>query len=282
MISIKGTRRGFACMAALAVAAPITLVAPRAHADGDYFSPTDERVRLSLGAMHVSSSTRVRADSSAGTTGTEINGENDFGLDKSDFEPKFQAMVRVAARHRLTFDYFTLDRSGSSAVGATPIVFRDVVLLPGDPVQTSLSLRTFGVAYGYSFWHSEKLEIAATLGVHTTDISTTARVQTQTRHIIQNEDAAGPIPVVGIDGTWVISKRFYLDGHAQYLHVHVQNLDGSLGFYNLDALYRLRPNVSFGVGYVDVRAHISSLKRAQTGLFDFSSKGPEMFFRVAF
>jgi hypothetical protein len=276
----KTIRRGFACIAALAISA--TLVAPRAHADGDYFSPTDERVRLSLGAMHVSTSTRVRADSSAGTTGTEIDGEHDFGLDKSDFEPKFQVMVRVATRHRLTFDYFTLDRSGSATVGRTPIVFRDVVLLPGDPLQTSLSLRTFGMAYGYSFWHSEKLEIAATLGVHTTDISTTARVQTQTRHIIQSEDAAGPVPVVGIDGTWVISKRFYLDWRAQYLNVHVHNLDGSLGFYDLDALYRFRPNVSFGIGYVEVRAHLASLKTAQTGLFDFNSKGPEMFVRVAF
>ena len=277
--------RDLARIAPLVLAASMTLLGSSAHADGDYyFSPTDERIRLTLGAMHVTSSTNVRVDSTAGTTGSDINGEHDFGLDKSDFEPKFQATVRVATRHRLSFDYFTLDRSGNAVIPTTgaPIVFRDVILLPGDPLQTKLSLRTLGITYGYSFWHSEKLEIAANLGVHSTDVSAMVKVQTVTRHIIQSEDAAGPVPTVGLDGTWVISNHFYIDGRGQYLDVHVANLDGSLGFYELDALYRYRPNVSFGIGYTEVRAHLSSLRSSQTGLFDFNTKGPEMFFRIGF
>lgn len=263
--------------------ASLTLAAKPSHADGDYFSPTDERVRISLGAMHVSSATTLRADSSAGLPGTTINGEDTFGLDKSDFEPKFQATVRVATRQRLSFDYFTLDRSGSNTLtGTTPVVFRNVVFQPGDPLQTQLSLRTFSITYGYSFWHSETLEIAGTLGVHATDISAMAKVQTQTRHIIQTDDQAGPVPTLGIDATWVASKRFYLDGRAQYLNVHVNNLQGSLGIYELDALYRFRPNVSFAVGYTEVRAHLASTQTSQGGLFDFNAKGPEMFVRVAF
>ena len=267
-------------MAASACLSGLALLAQHARAD-DYLSPTDERVRVSLGVMHVSSSTTLRADSSAGTPGTTINGENGFGLDKSDFEPKFQAMVRVATRQRISFDYFTLDRAGNSVAG-TPINFRDVTFLPGDPLQTRLSLRTFGITYGYSFWHSEKLEIAATLGVHATDISAAAKVQTQTRHIMQTDDQAGPVPTAGLDGTWVISRRFYLDGRAQYLSIHVNNLDGSLGFYELNALYRFRPNVAFAAGYTEVKAHLASTQSSQAGLFDFNSKGPQLFVRVAF
>jgi hypothetical protein len=278
MITKNGVARTFACSALTL----LTLVAQPSHA-GDYFSPTDERVRISLGAMHVSSATTLRADSSAGAPGTELNGENDFGLDRSDFEPKFQAMVRVATRQRLSFDYFTLDRSGNHTLtGTSPVVFRDVTLLPGDPMQTKLSLRTFGITYGYSFWHSEKLEIAGTLGVHVTDISSMVKVQTQTRHIIQTDDQAGPVPTLGIDATWVVSKRFYLDGRAQYLNVHVNQLDGSLGIYEFDALYRFRPNVSFAIGYTEIKAHLASTQSSQGGLFDFNSKGPEMFVRVAF
>jgi hypothetical protein len=256
-----------------------------AHAEDEYyFSPTNERVRISLGAMHVSNSTTIRADSAAGVAGTTINGENDFGLDSSDWEPKFQATVRVAKRHRLSFDYFTLDRSGNTTLPltGTPILFRDVTLLPGDPLQTKLSLRSLGITYEYSFWHSERLEIAGTLGVHATDVSAEARVQSPTRHIIQTEDQAGPIPTLGIDATWVVSKRFYLDGRAQYLKVNISNLDGSLGIYEFDVLYRYRPNVSFAVGYSDFTANITSTKTSKAGVFDFSTKGPEMFFRIAF
>ena len=268
-------------VAAAAMLASLGLAARTCAAD-DYFSPTDERVRISLGAMYVTTSTNFQADSSAGVAGTNINGERQFGLGKSDFEPKFEAMIRVDTRNRVIFDYFTLDRSGDAIVTGNPILFRDVTFLPGDPLQTQLGLRMLGITYGYSFWHSETLEIAGTLGVHASDISAEAKVETQTRHIIQTDDQAGPIPTVGIDATWVASRRFYLDGRAQYLHVHVGNLTGSLGIYEFDALYRFRPNVSFGVGYTDVSAHIASTQSSQAGVFDFSTKGPDMFFRIAF
>lgn len=273
-----------------ALGAPLTFVLPMlallfaqyVRADDGYFSPTDDRVRLSLGAMHVSTSTTVRADSSAGITGTVINGESEFGLDKSDFAPKIEATLRVTPRQRLTFDYFSLDRTGNAVVGADPIVFRDVIFFPSDPLQTTFSLRTVGIAYEYSFWHSEKLEIAATLGVHSTDISALAKVQTETTHIIQTEDHAGVVPTVGFHATWVASRRFYLDGRAQYLTAHFDNVGGSIGLYEFDALYRLRPNVSFGLGYSEITVHLTSSKTTNSGLFDFTTKGPEMFVRVAF
>jgi hypothetical protein len=267
---------------ALATAALATVgLAAQALAD-DYFSPTDERVRLSLGAMYVSSSTNIQADSSAGVTGTNFNAENEFGLSKTDFEPKFQAMVRVDTRQRLSFDYFTLDRSGDRSLTSGPLIFRDVVFQPGDPLQTQLSLRTLGITYGYSFWHSPTVEIAATFGIHETDISALAKVETQTRHIIQTDDQAGPVPTVGIDATWVASRRFYLDARVQYLDVHVHDLSGSLGIFELDVLYRYRANVAFGLGYTDLRARLASTQTAQSGLFDFSTQGPEMFFRISF
>jgi hypothetical protein len=62
----------------------------------------------------------------------------------------------------------------------------------------------------------------------------------------------------------------------------VQNLDGSLGLYEFDALYRLRPNIAFGVGYNIVKANLASTKSTESGFFDFSTKGPEVFVRVAF
>jgi hypothetical protein len=268
------TARAFALTA-------LPLLAVVAHAD-DYFSPTDDRVRISLGAMYVSSATSLRADSSTGAEGSVVNAEDQFGLGKNDFEPKFQALVRIDTRQRLTFDYFTLDRTGAATVADNTIFFRDVTFLSGDPLQTQLNMRTFGITYGYSFWHSETLEIAGTVGVHVTDLSAEAKVETATRHIIQTEDQAGEIPTLGIDATWVASRRFYFDARAQYLKAHVNDIDGSIGIYEFDALYRLRPNVSFALGYTDVTLHVSSTKSNESGFFDFSTKGPEMFFRVAF
>jgi hypothetical protein len=190
-------------------------------------------------------------------------------------------MVRAGERHRLRFDYFDLDRTGSATL-TQPIIFRDVVLLPGDPLNSALSLRTLGITYEYSFLHSEKYEVAATIGVTETDISARARVTTQTRHVDQAEDQAGPFPTAGIDATYVLSKRFYLDGRAEYMHLSYNNLSGSLGYGEFDVLYRLRPNIAFALGYNIVRANLDSTQAKQGGYFNFTSKGPEFYVRVAF
>ena len=258
----------------------LALFATLTHAE-DYLSPTEERVRLSLGAVRLSNKTEFQVDSSAGVPGTPINAEDQFGLDKSDYEAKIEAMVRVGERHRLRFDYFSLDRTGRLDV-TQPIVFRDVILQPGDPLNSDLSIRTFGITYEYSFLHRDRFEVAATIGIHDTDISARARVQTQARHVNQTEDQAGPVPTLGFDATYVVSKRFYFDARAQYLRVRINDLDGSLGIYEVDGVYRLRPNIAFAVGYSSLRARLTSAQARQAGFFNFNSSGPEIFVRVAF
>jgi hypothetical protein len=113
-------------------------------------------------------------------------------------------------------------------------------------------------------------------------IQATAKVTTDAVHLDQTEDEAGPFATPGIAATWAMSRRFYVDARVQYLSLHVKDLDGSLGMAELDALYRFRPNVSFGLGYTEVKAHLASVKQDNSGLFDFNTKGPEFFIRVAF
>ena len=259
----------------------LALLAPLAHADGDYISPTDDRVRVSLGVMKVSSSTTIQADSTTGVPGTVISGEDQFGLDKSDYEPKFEFMVRAGTRNRLWLDYFTLDRDASVIV-QQPYVFRDVVLQPGEPLQSELDLRVLSITYGYSFWHSEKVELAATLAISSIQIDAQARVATQQVHVNETETAAGPFPTPGLAATWSITNHFYLDGRAQYLNLHISNLDGSLGMGEIDAIYRFHPNIALALGYTEVRAHVDSTKTTDAGLFNFNSKGPQLFVRVSF
>ncbi len=272
--------------AAAPIALALLLTAARAPADGAFLRATDDGVGLELGLALDSLATSVRVDGGGGGQGTFISGENDLGLAKTKVEPRFELMVRAGKRHRVQFDYFSVDRNTTKVLARSasqgPIAFRNVILLNGDPVQTDLSLRMLGISYGYSFWHTDKLELAGTFGINEIDISAQARVQTQTRHIDQSENQAGPYPTLGIAATWVASQRFYFDGRAQYLKLAVDHLQGSLGLYELNALYRFRPNVSFALGYREVRAYLYSRQASNGGLFNFSAKGPQLFVRIAF
>lgn len=273
------TRTG---VALLGLTLTIALHAARARADGDYLSPTDERFRVSLGLLRVSSATTLQVDGAGGTPGTFIAGEDQLGLDKQRYLPKFEVMVRAGERHRVWVNYFGLDRSDTTTLTGTPIVFRDAVLQTGYPVRTDLSLRAFGLNYGYSFLHTQKFELAGTFAVDALDISARVRQVSNAGHVDSSENLAGPFPTPGIAATYVASRRFYFDGRAQYLRISVDHLDGSLAFYELNALYRFRPNVSFAVGYNAVKANIASTQASQAGQFSFSSHGPQLFLRVAF
>jgi len=263
-------------------AALLTLLgAAAAHADNGYLSPTDERFRLSLGVMRVGASTALQIDSSSGTPGTYIDAENDFGLESKRYVPKFEVMLRAGNRNRLWLDYFALDRSDTKVLTKT-YTFRNTTLMPGDPALTDASLRAFELTYGYSFLRGQKFELAATLGLNAIDVSARVRVATAVRHIDESENEAGPYPLPGLAATWAISQRFYVDARAQYLKVAINHLSGSLAEYEFNALYRLRPNISFALGYSSVKANLDSTQAANTGQFHFDAKGPQLFVRVAF
>jgi len=169
----------------------LSLAATLVHAD-DYLSPTNERVRLSLGFMHLSSTTDLRLDSGQGLPGTSINAEDVFGLDSSDFEPKFQAMVRVGERHRLRFDILLW-------IGPADHAHR-----PGRVPECGVADRRSGefqLEHAHARHHlrilvspSREIRTGRNHRRHDTDISARARVATQTRHVDPARRPGRPIP----------------------------------------------------------------------------------------
>jgi hypothetical protein len=274
----KRVNRTGRVLGALLLCSTATLAA----ADDDYFSPTRSRLALSLGVMQLDSSTSVSVDSSAGLVGTDLNGENELGLDHRRYEPKFDLALRAGARNRVFFDYFSLDRTGNTVLAGGPIDFGNVVLQSGYPVTTDLSLRVLQLGYGYSFWHGEKLEIAGILSINDTEIQSSIRVNTANLHIFDEQSLAGPFPTPGLDVTWAATKRFYFEGKARYLKLAIDKLQGSVSLYDLDAFFRLRPNIAFALGYSGTRADLVSHQARNAGSVDFDAKGPELFVRVEF
>lgn len=270
--------RPFTAIAALVLVLPASIAA----AQGSYQSPTDDRLAISLGVMQVDAATQLRVDPDGGSLGTQLDAENDLGLDKRRYEPKFEAWIRAGERHRLFFDYFTFDRSATKVLALPPVNYGEVVLLTGDPVQTDLSMRILGVTYGYSLWHGETFELSGLIGINDTEITSSVRVQTPTRHIYDSQSLAGPYPTPGIAATWVASERFYFDASGKYLRVAVDNLSAAVGIYEFAAHYRLRPNVAFALGYNAIKADLTSNQHNNAGHFDFDAQGPELFVRVSF
>lgn len=263
----------------------LTLSASTALADADYFSPTNELVAISLGVMKLSPSTSLRLDNTTAAgvvAGTTFNGESDLGLDSSRIEPKFEAAVRAGPHDRLFFNYLILDRDDTKTLANGPAAYGNIVLLAGDPVQTDMSMRMFGVGFGHIFWHGEKFDLTGLIAINEIETHASLRVQSETRHLYDDKSVAGPLPTPGVAATWVISKHFYVDAGAKYMKISVDHLTGTLSNYDFDIFYRLHPNVALALGYSDSRLNLVSRQPGNTGAIEFAAKGPELFVRVAF
>ena len=245
------------------------------RACGRRLHQSDRRPRARVARRHSTCppSTTLQVDSSTGVPGTVINGENQFGLDSSDFEPKFQVMVRAGERNRLRFDYFTLDRTGNATV-AEPIVFRDAraaarrpAAVAAQPAPAQPHLRLFLLA-------QREARARGDAGHHRRRHSRRRPRCRPTPSARQSDakTAAGPFPTPGIDATWVAEQALLFRRPRPIPgRLHVNNLDGSLGILELDALYRFRPNVSFALGYTDVKAHLSRPRQSNSAAFSIST-----------
>jgi hypothetical protein len=265
----------------LVSAALVALVATAALADGDYPSPTGDRVRVSLGLMQNSTATTFQLDNGT-TPGSFIDGENDLGLDRRQFTPKFAVEVRSGEVDRIRLDYLALDRNDTKTLTESQLLYGSAKLLVGYPVESDVSVRAFGLTYAHSFIHNERFELAATIGVTDLDVDSRLEVQTATTHIDIDHSLAGPVPIPGIEATWVLSRRFYLDARGAYLKGARRGLSAEVDSYEFDALYRLRPNISFALGYSGFKADLTSRRSGDSGFADFSTHGPQLLVRVEF
>ena len=95
-------------------------------------------------------------------------------------------------------------------------------------------------------------------------------------------EESAPAPLGGLDGTFRISSRFYLEARGQYVKGTIDHIQASLKTFNGSLMYRWTPNFTLGLGYLGYSADVTSLQRGSGGHYALTSKGPQLFARVGF
>ena len=241
----------------------------------------NDRFTLQAGFILSSNVTDLRRDSSAGTLGTDVSSEKDLGLPSKKLTGFGELMFRMKDRHRIRLSdyYLPLDRHGT-VVLANTINFGDTTYNSGDTVVSSLKVRSFALTYTYSFIKNTRLELGASLGFNI--LSFDGQVSVPTRLRTEYAQNSAPAPLGGVDATFRMSNRFYLEARAQYVKGSISGVNASLQTFNGNLLYRLMPNVTFGLGYIGYSANVAVSTVGDSGHYKLSSKGPQLFARVGF
>lgn len=241
----------------------------------------NDRFTLQAGLVSASVKTTVRFDSTAGTLGTAIDGEKDLGLPARKLIGRGELMFRMRDRHRIRIgNYFLpLDRRASTVLKKT-VDFGDTTYNIDETVTSQLNMRLFAITYTYSIVKNDRVDLGASLGFDVVGFEAMASVPARLR--TEREDRSAPAPLGGLEGAVRISSRFYGEARAQYLKVNVSNVRGTMKTYEANVLYRLMPNVTFGLGYSGFAVNVDSEKVGDSGRFDLKTNGPQLFVRVGF
>ena len=250
----------------------LLLLATPAAAEGD------PRFSIGLGAFFTDRDSNTRIDGET-DTGTEVDLENDLGLDKSDTVFRLDAYWRFAEKHRFDFSAFDLSRSASKQIDKD-IIWNDTTFPISTRVDAQLDLAIYKAAYTWIFLKRDRSFLGATAGLYVADIGATlSATGTELR---ESSDLTAPLPVVGLRGEYRFADRWSIRGSGEIFSIEYGDYDGTLTdlFVGLD--FSLTEGIALGLGVNSVRLDVGVTKPGFDGEVDWQYDGAMAYVKFDF
>lgn len=238
----------------------------------------EDRFRVEVMTLGASLDTDLRIDPNLATQGTLINAEDDLGLDDTRLLPLAELTLLPGERHLIRLSGFSLRRSASEVIDKT-LVFDDQTYRPGERVDSTLNLTSFGLTYGYSIVKTQRFDLALSFGVQIVEVEANALVRS--RVVRESETGVTPLPLAGIEGRFDFNDRWSFEARLQYLSVEFDEIDGSVMDARGAFTWRMNPYLVFGLGYRNFHVEVDSRDADDPGIFDLKMAGPVLFLRAS-
>jgi len=251
----------------------------------------NKRFMIGAGGFFPDIDSKIRLDAESLDLGTELDFEDQLGLEDSQNTFWLTSRWRISRRNNLEFEWVQLNREAFVAATTREYQVGDSTLQAGGRIDTLFDIDLFRLTYGYSLIRNEETELQLQAGVHIADLEAQLRLagaisvngQVFTESIAgEGGDVTAPLPHLGGNFAYAFSDKF-----AVYLHVigfalEVDDIKGSI----VEAGGTLQYNFTdaFGVGAgiryfnVDVEAQDEELR----GEFEFNYLGPVLFANFSF
>jgi hypothetical protein len=242
-------------------------------------SELDDRFSISLGAFITDRDTNTQLNSETLGKGTEIDFEEDLGLDSSDTVFRLDSHYRFNQKHRLNFSVFDLSRD-SSATTQRDIQFGDEIFLIDTVVNTEFDITIIRLTYTYSFWQRDNGYLGVTFGAHVAD----SKIALAEQNLGQSEisELTAPLPVLGLRGEYEITDRLSLTAVGEFFMVEFDDVDGSLVDLYVGIDYQVIEHVAVGLGFNSVNLDVDASKNDFSGSLDWRYEGALLFFKFDF
>ncbi|MBK1888299.1 MULTISPECIES: hypothetical protein [Marinobacter] len=164
-----------------------------------------DRGMLQLGALFVfDSDTTFSASGSNLGLGTTIDFEEDLDGDSAITTPTLEFYYRFTDHHRIELGAFQLERKGSQVLNRS-FTFKDRTFSTSNQVDSRIQNNIYKLAYGYSFYHLDKVELAISAGLTVLDYE--VELVSAVGGITEAASTTAPMPVFGFRMDYSVTPR---------------------------------------------------------------------------
>ncbi len=225
---------------------------------GQYIYAEDEvadKFKIAFGGYAL-----VRSESEMSLTGQNfglggsISPEDTLGMETEQTVLRIDGHYHYNKHHALTFSWYRISTDGTKKIEKQI----DWVDENGDPitipigaqVNTSLEYDIYKFGYLWSFYHTDKVELAAGLGLHLTRIAVGFDAET-TSTGIDAKDAAMtvPLPVLSLGLKYTVTPNFGWFLKSEIFSIEYDKWQGTYTDSSLGVEYRAWKNIGLGIGF---------------------------------
>lgn len=199
--------------------------------------------------------------------------------------PALDAQLRIGERHRLVFNYLSLDEDENTTLDE-PISFDTVTIPAGSTARGEAELRLTGLAYDFAVVESPTFSAGLQLGVQNARVSGRLRAQAGVNTYDESDSEDGTLPVVGTRLTFAPSETWRFEAQAQHVDAawfDEEDFEGTFTLAHAIAEYRFGGRFGVHAGYKWMRIDLRDPEQDEgvTG-FDLRFDGPVVGLSVAF
>lgn len=248
-----------------------------------------EKFGVNLGLFASATSSGFRIGSGVGMS---VDVEEALDLDSSTLAFRADALWRFTQnrRHRLDFTWFSIHRDGDKVIGQD-ITIEDpdgnpVVIEAGTQVEGRFDLDIYELAYSYSFFQDERVDLAAGLGLYIMPmefgLSAAGLVDRS-----GSQDFTAPLPVVGLRMDFALTPQWFIRSGTQVFYAEYESFKGTVLNFHAAVEYNPWMHVGFGLGFDTLNIHMEADDKDVPsidlrGEVDLNYTGVQLYARVFF
>lgn len=273
-------------LAAGAGAAALLLGSPAALA-AEAPSLLTDSFQVALGTFVITSEPDVTLKGETGSGGTVDFDEALGGGDSQRVRLDSFWRFGDSGRHKIKAIAFEMSRDNSKTFDRD-IEWGDDVYPVGARIDAEFDFTVIEVAYEYAFLRRDNYELAGSIGLHYTDMSSSLSARAESsggaieEDISNSASVAAPLPVIGLRGIWDLSHNFWLDASAQFFALSIDEYDGNLQDYRVLVTWQPKTWLGIGLGYNQFSVDVDVDKNDFNGSLDWTYRGPMIFYSASF